>query len=542
MDADMGTELSLPPATFKGALANLGKAAYEFTAKLAGYKAAYVTNTTTVGSRYGTNPNSIIAETQRRSMIFTAEAVYKNDPLAAAYVGLRQNYCSSSMEYFPATGDPRLDAEIKAYLHGYDGHSGVFATMGADCSMQAAFTRTADLELPMRGDSGMVFWRDEFGELKLIEWSADQLGEIYDYSEGRTCSLTIRDDGSYAETGGNDCVYFAGRYMRGASCVAYKIYERVGSWYGNARIYPARDVLYFRDPSGPRGLRGVTFFANVMQYLQKAEDMMQAALSAAQRQARIYGRVKNNSGSPENEPSYTVNDCGRVTFFSQVPNGPMEEYYYPGDDAEFTAPTSPGGDVIAGHEASAELIALGLRVNYAFLCSPKNVGGAPSRLEIEKVTKEFLRIQNEIHRPHLRRIVNAVLLDAMRRGKINPRGSSATFLNGTWQLPVAPSVDAGYSHDENITNLRSGLESPQMICAEMNVNWEQVLQQKAEAAFQVAKMVDATNKRLTALGIEPTVSAFDVMQLSDNPQQFAEADALADGKPDAVVKKETATA
>lgn len=468
---------------------------------------------------------------QRVGMNFTAEDVSKNSAIAWAYLASRQNYCSSQMTYIPATGDNALDKEITQYLHGYDGCGGKFATMGVDCSLQDAFMRTADIETPVRGDAGLIIHREN-GDIRLVEFSADQLGEIYQFTAPRVCGLSRRADGSLYESNGSDTTYLMGRYFQGCDCVAYRILQRTQSWYGNPVIYPASDVIYFRDPASYRGVRGVTFFANAIQHMAKGEDLLQAALSAAQRQARTYGVLYNNSGESE-EASYTTSSDGAVTFFERIPNGPVLETQYVGDKYDFSAPNTPSAEVISGVETADERVAIALRLNYAFLISATKVGGAPSRLEINKAAKEFARIQNQIHRPRLRRIADIVLMDAVRRGDIvPPRGMTGEqFKRGRWMLPISPSVDAFYDASENIKMLRAGLESAEDIIAETNRNADDVLMKSKHWAVKCAMTVEDANKELVEAGYKPSVTIADIAQVSDNPQQAAAAENIEQGKP-----------
>lgn len=519
---------SATPATFMGAVRNIGRGLHRMTAKFAGYNAAVNTTTTRVGNRYGTNPNSTVASMQRVGMNWTAEDVAKNSCIGWAYILQRINYCSSLITYVPATGDAALDADIKQYLHGDDGCGGVFSTMGVDCSMQDAFSRTADIECPIRGDAGLIVWRDDSGGIRLVEFSADQLGEIYNFSIARYCGLAQRDNGEIHETAGNDCVYFAGRFFRGPDCVAYKIYERTNSFYANPKIYAASDVIYVRDPSSFRGVRGVTKFATAIQHMEKGERLFQIGMDAALRQAKTAMIVTNEAGAPY-EGTYE-NDAlsdGQVKYFERVPEGPLVEYFYNGDSANFTSSDSPGPELIQGVETSDERVALALGMPYAFLISPKNVSGAPSRLEVEKAAREFSRVQNKIHRPSLCRIKDVILLDAFQNKKFpyHPK-----LLRGRWMMPISPTVDAGYSNDENITNLRAGLECPQDLVAETNRDWDSVLLAKKQAAKDVARAVEDANRELAAEGYKPVVVSLDIAQLSDNPQQSSAAQNIDEGK------------
>ena len=139
---------------------------------------------------------------------------------------------------------------VRDYMHGEDGFGGVLGNMGVDCSMQDAFMRTADLEMPVRGDAGMI-WYDDGTQLRLMEFSADQLGEIYYFVPPRSSLHRAQFTWSeICEVVGNDCVYFAwGAIFRGCDCVAYKIYERSNSCVlANPRIYQGERRALFPRP------------------------------------------------------------------------------------------------------------------------------------------------------------------------------------------------------------------------------------------------------------------------------------------------------
>lgn len=519
-----------PPAGFRSALANIAQGVYRATARFAGYDAARRTATTRVGTRVGTNPNSTVAAMQRVGMNWTAEDVFKNSCIGAAYILQRVNYCSASMIYIPNTGDTGLDNAITQYLHGDDGTGGVFGEMGVDCSMQDAFLRTADIETPIRGDAGLLFHRDaRSGDLRLIEFSADQIGAIYEFTLPRACGLMMDSDGQLHETSGRDIIYYCGRYFQGCDCVAYKIYERNNAFYANPRIYSARDVLYFRDPASFRGVRGVTKFATAILHMEKGETLFQTGMDAALRQAKTAMIVKNERGQPD-EGSYRqeMSEFGEeIIYKERLPGGPLVEYFYTGDEASFASPDSPGQELIDGVETSDERVALALGVNYAFLISASKGGGAPTRLEVNKVSTEFKRIKHHIHRPRLRRIKDVTLLDAANR-RILPHHPQ--LLRGRWALPISPMVDAFYDVKENIAMARAGYEAPQDIVAETNRDWLDVLRKKKIFAIQAAIAVQDANRELSDAGYEPTVQAADIAQVSDNPQQAAAAQNLEEGK------------
>lgn len=521
-----------PPTTFGGMLSALKtgiiKRAGTAVAKFARYDAAAPTATTRIGGRLGVNPQDPNNSIDRVSMYWTGDYLAKNSPLCSAYIGLRQNYCSSVMRFIPNTGDPKLDAIVAQYLHGDDGFGGIFSNMGVNCSMRDAFSRTADMETPVRGDAGMI-WLEYEGQMRLMEFSADQLGEVYYFTPPRSCALRRDSGGNIVESSGQNLVYFAGIYFDGPDPVAYKIYERSSSWYCNPKIYQAADVLYFRDPASIRGVRGISIFAPAIQHMQKGETLFQIGMDAALRQAKTAMIVYNNRGQPD-ENLYNTNTTadGQTIYSERLPNGPLVEYFYNGDKADFTSPDSPGPELIQGVETSDERVALALRLNYAFIISATKVGGAPSRLELNKATKELNRIKDTIHRPALRRISYVAIMHGVRMGDLPP---NPNITKGSWMLPISPTVDAGYDADENISYLRAGLECPQDLVAESNRNFDDVIRKKKQAAVAVARAVEDGNKELVAAGYKPTITALDIAQLSDNPQQQAAAENIVEGKP-----------
>lgn len=497
-------------------------------AKFASYDAASPTATTRVGGRMGSNNNSTIASLQRVGMNWTAEDVSKNSSIAKAYLDQRVNYCSSQLTYIPSTGDPAIDQLVRVYLHGEDGYGGVFGNMGVACSMRDAFSRTADIETPVRGDAGMI-WYDDGDQMRLMEFSADQLGEIYNFAPPRACGLGRNNQGEIIETCERDCVYFGGRYFRGCDCVAFKIYERTNSFYACPRIYQASDVIYFNDPAEFRGVRGVTKFATAIRHMEKGETLFQTGMDAALRQAKTAMVIFNNRGQPDEQDFDSSNNWdGTVTYRERIPNGPIDEYYYNGDEVRFTSPDSPGPELIQGVETSDERVALALGVNYAFLISANKTGGAASRLEVNKAAKEMSRIQNNIHRPRLRVISYVAIMDGVRRGHL-PLYTNIT--KGRWMLPISPIVDAGYEADENIDYMRAGLEAPQDLIAETNRDACDVLAKKGEWAEMVAREAFKRNKNLAADGIPATITTEDLAQTSDNPQNQAAATNIVEGKP-----------
>ena len=508
--------LAAPP-TFLGALKNLGAGIYRATARFAGYNAAQQANTARVGSRMGTNSWGTMAQMQRIGMQFTAEMLQKNAPLAMAYLRVRGNYCRPQ-KWKANTGDAELNKQVTAYC------DEKWRTMGVGSSMLAAVARTLHIETPVRGDAGLIFWRDESGDLRLIEFSADQLGAIYEYTMPRTCGLTRNAKGEIVECAGSDCVYLSGRYFRGADCVAYKIFERTNAFYGNPRIYDAADVIYTADPFNFRGLRGVTIFANVMDCIQKGEDLLQSALDAAQRQAKTAMAVFNNSGEPPPLAYETdVSTDGTVSYRERLGNGPLTEYFYNGDAVQNMSPSNVNNETINGIEAADERFCTGLGMTYAFVMSCKNLGGAPSRLDCNRSGKEIERIQNDISDPCLRRIAEITIMDGVHR-RLLP--AVPNIDRGHWTYTNSPTADAYRDSMDDIKSVRAGQDSDSSVISRYGRTHDEVISDKGEETFRAYMELDSVMKRLKEAGCNLTPSIADIRQISDNPQQAAAAEQI----------------
>jgi hypothetical protein len=513
---------STPAPSFRATLAKIGRnIAYGIerkTARFAGYRGAVPTATTTIGSRIGTNSNSTWGTLERTALLFTGEMVAKNSAIAKAYLKTRANYCRPQL-YKPDTGDDTLNSLVSAYCHEK------WKTMGFGCSMFAAVGRTLHRECPVRGDAGLYWWRDESDDLRLIEFSADQLGEVYAFVPPRRCALVADESGNLRECPGNDCWYFAGRYFRGADPVAYKIYERTNSWYANPKVYRAADVFYVSDPENFRGMRGITIFAELIQNMQRGEDMLAAGLAAAQRQARTFGRVFNERGQPDEGTYGSVTDewGGRQTFFQHTPGAPLEEFYYNGDNAEFTSPDSPGPELIEGVNTADERVCIGLGMTYAFIVSGEKLGGAPSRLDANRSTKEIERITNDISLPVLDRISQMTILEGVRKGILPVK---ANITRGHWTFTNVPTADAFKDSMDDIKSVRAGQDSNTRVAARYGMTFREIMRDKEDETVIAYTALDNAKKRLAGLGIKEQPTIADILQVSDNPQQAAQADVI----------------
>jgi hypothetical protein len=538
MISDLSTCLS--SGQLSGATMSVPRIGGNAVAKMASYGGSRGSATTRTGGYYGTNPNQPISLIQAVGMAFTSEMIAKDGGVGWSYIRVRNNYCRP-IGFKPNTGNPKLNKTILNYCNL------VWQTMGVGrCSMWAALARTIHIEVPIRGDAGLIFHRDRHGKLRLLEFSADMVGEPFFFINPRNCSLAADAEGNIREVPGRNLVYYAGRYYDGPDCIAYKIYQRnAAGFWSNPEIYAADDVIYCVDPLNFRSIRGVTIFAQCLKYMQKSEDLLQSALSIAQRQARTFGRVFNNSGTPNGNAQYEQAgftwDEAVQTFFEKIPGGPLEEYRFNGDSAEFTNPTAPGAPVIQGIDAADQKALTALGVTWGFVMSYEKLGGAPARLDVDRCDKEWTRIKEDISTPPIKRIVKATILEGVREGAIPPDPdifNEVGEVRGDIMFTTSATADSYKDSQSNIKESRAGQTSDTIVAAQYNLKIDDIIQDKKEEAVKRAVALKEAKEEAIAAGVkeEDLPTRADISQSTDNPQQEAQAENLEQGKPTTITK------
>jgi hypothetical protein len=429
------------------------------------------------------------------------EFISKNTPLGRRYHGLRRAYCSTGLQYNPDTGDSILDEELKDYLQC------VFKTGGINCSMQEAFSRTADVEQPMRGDSALIWYRDET-QLRLMEVSSDQIGELYQFTQ------------PYKSIDGT--TYFAGMYFGGnGQRVAMKVYERgYNQVYTNPQIYSASDVIYFQD-NIIRGVRGLTKFAAAIIPLLKQDKWKEYEIDTAQRNSKTAVIIRNEMGAPD-EMTYEKKATydGRFMYLDSTAPGAETRYQFTGDEYVSQVSMNPSANVIEGWRFMSEEFSLAVDLPYSILVNSRDVGGAASRLEMNLAGNEFGRI-HEMHEAKLDVISYIYIMEAVDKGLFNKNLKNIT--RGWWSFPNKPVADAFKDSMEDIKSVRAAQDSNTRVLARYGTSFKEVMRDKERETIEIYMTLDRVNKALECAGVSERASVADIAQNSDNPQQSAQA-------------------
>ena len=472
-------------------------------AKFAGYNVALPNKVQAPANRVGTNPNSSFAQQQRVRLSFEGENAIKNTSFARNYINKRRMYCSSGITYAPDTGDHALDEAVSAYCLEQ------WKNMGVGCSMQQAFARAADVNLPERGDSALQWYRDD-GRLRLLEVTADRIGELYQFS--RPAKDTLSGE-----------VYFSGLYFLGPNTTAYRIYERgFDAIYTNPQRVDAQDIIFFKDDI-TGGVRGVSVFASALEDVNSRYQILKSTKDTMQQQSKIAAISSNNSGQPsELDYETLVNSEGAIEYVETMADGAVVKYQFNGDSYQVLKGEHPSDSFINGMRYLDASASLAVGFPYEFLFSGAQSGGAPFRGAFEAAGREILRLRNDVHRPRLDVISYVTIMDGVERKKLPPMPNIA---RGNWGFTTLPTADAFRDDQSDIKAIRAGITTKSaVIMANSGRSFPVVLRESMQEAIATAMAVEDANKTLVKNGYKPTVTVADIAQVSDNPQQAAAAE------------------
>jgi len=305
--------------------------ARESIAKWAGYNAALPSKVQAPATRLGTNPNSTYAQYQRQRLSLEGEQAIKNTTFAVNYTAKRVMYCSGSITYSPDTGNPSADEQVLEYVTQKWAHMGV-----GGCSMMDAFSRVADVFMVEKGDAGLQIFRDDDDELRLMEITADRVGNLFSFTRPEY----------FPETGET---YYQGLYFRGADVTGYRVYDRNDSAnYYNPHRVEASDMLWFKD-DWTGGVRGVSKFFAALQPVNSKYQILKSTMDTMQQQSKTAAIASNNSGSPSEYTYETqLGSDGQIEYVETYADGAVVKYQFNGDSYQVLKAEHPTTAFLGG--------------------------------------------------------------------------------------------------------------------------------------------------------------------------------------------------
>lgn len=486
-------------------------------AQWAGYNAALPNKTQKQADRSGISPNSGLIQQQRGQLSLEALNIVRNTAFGRNYVDKRLAYCSGQISWNPDTGDAELDEDVSEIL------KAEWATMGVECSMYDAFSRVADVALPIGGDAALQWYRD-MDRLRLIEITSDRIGEPMAY-----LNMAVPAGLEYCQ----------GLFFQGPNVVAYRIYDaqKEGSYYTNAKTIPASDIIFFKDDI-EGGVRGISKFATAYADIAARHQILRATTDTMLQQSKTAAISYNNSGAPSEYDFQTNASNGVIDYVETYADGAVVGYKFNGDSYQVLKAEHPSTSFLLGLKYVDQQASLAVGFPYEFLFTPADSGGAPARLSIEIASREITRIRERVHRPRLNKISYATIMDLVQRGKLP---AVENIMRGSWQFGTLPTADAFRDDKSDIAAIRAGITTrATVIAANSGRTYASVLRESTQEAIEAQKALQSANKQLEAEGFEPSLTMTDILTNTDNPPQV-QAESKSVAKKPKKAKKQSPT-
>lgn len=443
---------------------------------------------------YGYAAESTKTAWDRVKMMWEALDLVENFPPAKAAINRYGTFLTPT-EYAPATGDREYDLMVANYFHDW--------CKRADVTGRHSFRKLVQLGAEMRpayGDCGYALRRSSAKqEFKLQLISGDRIGNPNEVPQ-----IDLPDGRKY----------FSGVIVDGQGRPThYRIFTITASGqYDRPEDIPANVFFHYFDPFRVDQYRGVTDFHAVARTARMLHDILEAEMAgvrfASQNAALVFTErgqaASRNVFTPQNAVAQANGQMPKHEE-SQVAN---IKYLYTGDKVE-VMPSRPGSSFNGFVDALMKDIALGLGGYPAgVLWGTQDFKGPSVRAEFAQADRVNTRHQGILSDKILDPIKNAVVLDAIARGEIEPpkrvAGESPErqilrATRGAFRFPPRLTIDVGRESVARISELNNGAGSLQEIAAEDGKDAFTRLEEKAQAAAWIKELSEKYDVPETAM-------------------------------------------
>lgn len=466
------------------------------------YQASQTTRTHKPVTRGVPSENARTA-TSRTAMMWDARDLVENFPPFKAYIRKLNTFTTPS-EYVPATGDRDYDESAAAMFHDW--------CKRCDFTSRHTFKGLVGLAQENRGVDGDVLFvlRKTTDALKIELVAGDRLG--------------TPNEGTLEEN------YFSGVIVDGyGRPTKYRVY-RTTTWgqYVNPEDIDAASAFHFFDPFRVDQYRGVTDFHSVLKTARMVMDILEAEQTGVNFASRQAALIFNERGAAPRRNVFAsdtegVGKNGETPLEQETKVGTMT--FLQRGDSVTVMPARPSSAFSGFIDALMDDIALGLGYPAGVLWGTGNYKGPSVRADFAQADRMFRRQQDLMAAKVLDPIKNAVLVDGLARGLIQPpkrkQGEDkfaqwARALRGDWRFPARLTIDVGRETDSNLQANRQGAMSLQEIASNENQDAFVRLRQIAQEAAFIHELSEE-------YGVPETAIRLPVQQI---PQTVAGAGAL----------------
>jgi len=431
------------------------------------------------------NPNDYQKQRDRLQLMREAIDLVANFAPAKSLVKKYAMYVAPT-SYSTASGDSGLDRDVDDYLHNHWFKE--LDVTGRFNFFQLAYF--AVMHMLVEGDYGWSYLRigsqegmsdEEISQLplKIMTVEADRLGGLYQnvVAPNYVGGILI---GEWGEP------------------VSYRVFKRsvtVGQYTEPVDV-PARNFIHYFDPMRNDSYRGITALETAIVHLRDFYELNEFLKA----KAKIAGSMTvftNSPGAyagPGAMDPYAVSTYGNQTALAQDVKVGQINHLPDGQQVSFPETSSPGSSTQWLMQTMLKLTAMSLNLPYSFAIDAVELGGVSGRLESEQAKAEFKRGRSCLH-PHVDRLKNVGLLDAVAKGHFSPRLISA-ITKGRWGYLPHPQPDLGKEATAQVSLYQNGLLNPLEY-------WQDNDQSPETVADAMAKWVTIKNAAAKKYGIDP---------------------------------------
>jgi lambda family phage portal protein len=244
---------------------------------------------------------------------------------------------------------------------------------------------------------------------------------------------------------------------------------------------PAEQILHGFQCLRPGQLRGISPFVTAILIAYSLDDYMNAEIDTARLAARYLAFVRSPDIATFQGLRTETKDNKKIESIENA----IIEYLQPGEDIILAQSNRPGGNFEPFVKFVLRMVAVATDVTYELLTSDYD---AISYSNLRGIRNDFaatIKPHSQRHILHFTKpVVEDIITYAVASGRLNLPGfwqNPRVYFKGTYTPPGMESIDPLRETSAWIDAIRAGLRSPQEIAAARGRDYEEIINEIAEA-------------------------------------------------------------
>ncbi len=375
-------------------------------------------------------------------------------------------YTVGQLEYQPATGDRKTNAEYSEYFHDWCGRADITGRHRFRTLIQLGFTSAVR--------DGQHGWIEHVknGELRLQAIEGDRIGNPQNPSQADELNINGIKINERGEVTG------------------YEIYKRSRTiQYDLEGEVKPDNFIHLFFPNRTDQYHGVSKLGPALPHARDLYELLGhekiAAKFAASYAAFIRTKDVGAKGAAEWEDAPAGSGLP-PTMKAQA--GTVMKVDSAVEDFEFAPGVQrPSGAFMALVEALIREIALAMNLPYGFVYNLAALGGVTARLETQAAQRTFRWYQELLEHIILNRVKRKVLLFGIASGRIR---SSKNWDRGSWRYGASLTGDVGFQVSADLDLVKNGMKTRSQLASDYNNDYADVVEAKGAEiviAMEVSK-------------------------------------------------------